>query len=621
MRSDIGAVITFLSLHCHRMGLSPNLYATQRRGFSMRMLLAAFAATTILSGGIQAAHAANVFPLDRATILTGSPFDFKVEFSSVVKPEDVKITVNGQDYKSVFGKDVEFVAEEKNKDKVLGSAVVLRALTIANAGDYKVEVSAGSETKSVTWNVYGTAAQPKAKNVIFLIGDGLSVAHRTAARIMAKGMTEGKANGRLAMDDIPPAAFIGTSATDAVATDSANTMSAYMTGHKTAVNAIGVYADRTPDSLDDPKVETYAEAVRRQTKKSIGIVTTAEVQDATPAAVVAHTRKRGDKAEINGMLFDVEPDVLLGGGSAYFLPQATPGSKRKDDKDYIALFKDAGYMLATSKAELARASGTNTGKILGLFHTGNMDTTLDREFLKKGTTAKFPDQPGLVDMTKVALDTLSKNPDGFFLMVEAANIDKMSHPLDWDRAVVDTIEFDKAIAAAREFADKNPDTLIIVTGDHTHGVSIIGTVNDEKPGDDMREKVGTYAEAGFPNYMDENKDGYPDKVDVTKRLFLNANNGPDHYETFRPKLDNPFVPAIQNEKKEYVANEAYKDVPGAVLVTGIIPKSADSGVHAVDDVVLQAAGPGSEGFRGYMEQSDVYKVLAETFALGAKQTN
>jgi alkaline phosphatase len=585
------------------------------------MLLAAFAATTILSGGMQAAHAANVFPLDRATILTGSPFDFKVEFSSVVKPEDVKITVNGQDYKSVFGKDVAFVAEEKNKDKVLGSAVVLRALTIANAGDYKVEVSAGPETKSVTWNVYGTVAQPKAKNVIFLIADGLSVAHRTAARIMSKGMTEGKANGRLAMDDIPPAAFIGTSATDAVATDSANTMSAYMTGHKTAVNAIGVYADRTPDSLDDPKVETYAEAVRRQTKKSIGIVSNAEVQDATPAAVVAHTRKRGDKAEINGMLFDLKPDVLLGGGSAYFLPQATPGSKRKDDKDYIALFKDAGYTLATSKAELATAAGTNTGKILGLFHTGNMDTTLDREFLKKGTTAKFPDQPGLVDMTKTALDTLSKNPDGFFLMVEAANIDKMSHPLDWDRAVIDTIEFDKAIAVAREFADKNPDTLIVVTGDHTHGVSIIGTVNDEKPGDDMREKVGTYAEAGFPNYADENKDGYPDKVDVTKRLFLNANNGPDHYETFRPKLDNPFVPAIQNEMKEYVANEAYKDIPGAVLVTGIIPKSSDSGVHSVDDVVLQAAGPGSEGFRGYMEQSDVYRVLAEAFALSTKQTN
>jgi len=584
----------------------------------MRKIVAALVATTVLAGAVQAAE---IYPLDRATILTGSPFDFKVEFASVVKPEDVKVTVNGQDYKAALGKDAEFVAEEKNKDKVLGSAVILRGVSLANAGDYKVEVSAGAETKHVTWTVYGTPARAKAKNVIFLLGDGLSVAHRTAARIMSKGMTEGKANGRLNMDDVPPVAFIGTSATDAVATDSANTMSAYMTGHKTAVNAIGVYADRTPASLDDPKVETLAEALRRQTKKSIGIVTTAEVQDATPAAVVAHTRKRGDKAEINGMLFDVKPDVLLGGGSAYFLPQATAGSKRKDDKDYIALFKEAGYSLATSKAELATAAGTNTGKILGLFHTGNMDAVLDREFLKKGTTAKFPDQPGLVDMTRVALDNLSKNPEGFFLMVEAASIDKMSHPLDWDRAIFETIEFDKTIGIAREFAAKNPDTLIIVTGDHTHGVSIIGTVDDNKPGTEMREKVGTYAEAGFPNYEDKDGDGYPDKVDVSRRLFLNANNGPDHYETFRPKLDGPFTPAVQNEKKEYVANEQYKDVPGAVLVTGIIPKSSDSGVHAVDDVVLQAEGPGAEGFRGYMEQSDVYKGLAEAFALGAKQTN
>lgn len=585
----------------------------------MRMLLSALAATTFLAG---AAQATTVYPLDRATILAGSPFDFKVEFKSVVKPEDVKITVNGQDYKTVLGQEAEFVAEEKGKeDKVLGSAMIARGLVLPAEGAYTIEVTAGSESKSVTWDVYNTGETQKAKNVIFLIADGFSVAHRTAARIMSKGMSEGKANGRLNLDDVPPVAFIGTSATDAVATDSANTMSAYMTGHKTAVNAIGVYADRTPDSFDDPKVETLAEAIRRQTKKSIGIVSTAELQDATPAAVVAHTRKRGDKAEINGMLFDVKPDVLLGGGSAYFLPQATPGSKRKDDKDYVKLFQDAGYTLATDKTELATAAGTNTGKILGIFHTGNMDTTLDREFLKKGTVGKFPNQPGLVEMTTVALDNLSKNPEGFFLMVEAANIDKMSHPLDWDRAVVDTIEFDKAIGVARDFAAKNPDTLIVVTGDHTHGVSIIGTVDDEKPGTDMREKVGTYASAGFPNYTDENNDGYPDKVDVTRRLFLNANNGPDHYETFRPKLDGPFVPAIQNENKEYIANEAYKDVPGAVFVAGNIPKEGDSGVHAVDDVVLQAIGPGSDGFKGYMEQSDVYRVLVDTMALGVKQTN
>ena len=580
----------------------------------MRKLLLALASATILSG---AAQAATVYPIDRATILVGSPFDFKVEFDTVVKPEDVKVTVNGQDYETVFGKKAEFVVEEKGaEDKVLGSALVLRGLTIGTAGAYKVEASAGSETQSVGWDVYGTAAEPKAKNVIFLIADGLSVAHRTGARIMSKGMTGGKANGRLAMDDIPPVAFIGTSSTHSIATDSANTMSAYMTGHKSRVNALGVYADRTPASLDDPKIETIAEALRRTTKKSVGIVTTAEVEDATPAAVVSHTRKRGDKAEIVGMLFDVKPDVLLGGGSAYFLGKDVPGSKRKDDKDYIAEFKNAGYALATDKTELAAATGSNQDKLLGLFHTGNMDVTLDREFLKKGTVEKFPNQPGLVEMTKVALDKLSKNPEGFFLMVEAASVDKMSHPLDWDRALVETIEFDKAVGVAREFAAANPDTMIVVTGDHTHGVAIIGTVDDEKPGEDMRAKVGTYDDAGFPNYEDKDGDGYPDRIDVTRRLFLAANNGPDHYETFRPKLDGPFVPAVQNEAKEYVANEAYKDVPGAVFVQGNIPKDGDSGVHAVDDVVLQAAGPGSEGFRGYMEQSDVYRVLADAFALG-----
>ena len=579
----------------------------------MRKLLTTLAAATMLAG---AAQAATVYPLSRATILVGSPFDFKVEFNSVVKPEDVKITVNGQDYTTVLGKG-EFVAEEKGKDdKVLGSAVILRNAKIAKAGKYEVAVTAGSETKTVTWDVFETSALPKAKNIIFMLGDGMSVAHRTGARLMSKGMTEGKANGRLAMDDLDHMAFIGTSSTNAIATDSANTMSAYMTGHKTAINALGVYADRTPSSLDDPRVENIAEAVRRTTKKSIGIVALSELEDATPAAVVSHTRRRADKAEIVGMMFDVKPDVVLGGGSAYFLSKDVPGSKRKDDKDYIKLFKDAGYALATDKDELQTAAGTNTGKILGLFHTGNMDYAVDRMQLKKGTVDKFPKQPGLVDMTKVALDNLSKNPEGFFLMVEGSDIDKASHPLDWDRAIFDTVEFDHAVAVARDFQKTHPDTLIVVTGDHTHGVSIIGTIDDTKEATEGRERVGTYEKAGFPNYEDKDGDGYPDSIAVTKHLAIFGNNGPDHYETFKPKLDGPFEPAVKNDKGQYVANPAYKDIPGAVLVEGNLPRDEDTGVHAVDDVVLQSAGPGAEGFKGYMEESDVYKVLADTFAMG-----
>ena len=587
----------------------------------MRNMFTALVAGSFLAtatGAAGAAAAAEVYPIDRATILVNSPFDFKVELDGVYAASEIAITVNGQPYAQSFGKSADYVAEEKGKDgKVLGSALILRGVVLAQPGDYRVEVKAGQEIKSVTWNVYPTADVAKARNVIFILGDGLSVAHRTSARIMSRGMSGGKANGRLAMDDLEHLAFIGTSSTHSIATDSANTMSAYMTGHKSRVNALGVYADRTPASQDDPKVETIAEALRRTTGKSIGIVSTAEIEDATPAAVVAHTRKRGDKADIVGMLYAQRPEVILGGGSAYFLKSDVPGSKRKDDKDYIQLFRDAGYALATTGTELKQVADSNQERLLGLFHMGNMDTWLDRHELGKGTTAKFPDQPDLVDMTEAALARLSKNPEGFFLMVEGASVDKMSHPMDWDRAVVETIELDHVVAKAREFAETHPDTLIVVTGDHTHGVSLIGTIDRSKPGDDMREKVGVYDDAGFPDYSDANGDGYPDRIDVNRPLAIFASNFPDYYETWGPKLDGPFVPSIKGADGKYVANEAYKDLPGAVLRTGNLPRDNDTAVHAVDDVVLQASGPGAEAFKGYMEQSDVYKVLADVFALGA----
>ncbi|WP_421698963.1 alkaline phosphatase [Ancylobacter sp.] len=579
----------------------------------MRLFAALLAATACFIG---TADAANVYPIDRATILAGSAFDFKVEFAGVVKPEDVSITINGEPAAKILGKDFEFIAREEGVD---ASAVLLRAAKVVKPGTYAVEVKAGNDTKTVKWDVYGTPDVPKAKNIIFFLGDGMSVAHRTGARLLSKGMTEGKANGRLAMDDLDYMAFIGTSSTNAIATDSANTMSAHMTGHKTAVNALGVYADRTKDPLDDPRVENITEALARTGRKSVGIVTTAEVEDATPAAVVAHTRLRDRKADIVEMMFALKPEVVLGGGSAYFLPKSTPGSKRKDDQDFIKAFTEAGYSLATDAGTLQAVGQANAGKILGLFHTGNMDSVLDRKFLKKGTVDKFPDQPGLVDMTKVALAQLAKNPEGFFLMVEGATIDKMSHPMDWDRALYDTIEFDQALRVAMDFAKEHPDTLVIATPDHTHGVSIIGTIDDDKPGEDMREKVGVYAAAGFPNYTDTDGDGYPDKVDVSRRLAVFANNYPDYYETWRPKMNGPFDPAIKNEKGEYVANAAYKDLPGAVLRIGNIPRSTDTAVHAVDDGILQASGPGADAFKGYMEESDVYRVLVEAFALAPAQ--
>ncbi len=589
------------------------------RSFRMATFALALSSATMLVPVAFAADAVTaVYPIDRATLLSGGKFDFKVEFPGKVDESAIKVKIGDKELKDVFKEKVTYIADENNSG---GSTIEIKGVSIEVPGIYPITVEGkGADgtayTRTVTWDVFGTGAKPKAKNIIFILGDGMTVSMRTGARIMSRGNTEGKANAKLNMDSLPQMAFIGTSSTDSIAADSANTMSAYMTGQKSAVNALGVYASRAKDSLDHPRQETFAEALRRAApEKSIGVVSNAEIEDATPAATVAHTRRRADKAQIVGMFYDVKPDVMLGGGSAYFLPQSTPGSKRKDDIDYVAKFKEAGYQFVSTKQELADVKGTANGKLLGLFHTGNMDGTLDQR-LGTGTVKKFPNQPDVPQMMTTALDVLSKDQDGFFLMVEGALIDKFEHPLDFDRAIYETITLDKLVGIAQEFAKTHPDTLIVVTADHTHGTSVIGTIDNDKPGSG-RDQVGTYAEAGFPNYVDADKDGYPDSIDVSRHLAVFANNFPDYYETWRPKMDGPFVPAVKNEKGEYVANEAYKTVPGATFREGNLPRTEDTGVHAVDDVVLQAVGPGSEGLHGYMENSDVYRVLADTFALGA----
>src|SRR5262249_18694843 len=265
----------------------------------------------------------------------------------------------------------------------------------------------------------------RAWNPLLSTVDGRSGPHRAAARVPAKAIAQGKSFGKLAIDDMPHMALVATAGSDSIITDSANSASAYATGHKSAVNAMGVYADRTLDPLDDPRVETISSLVKRRLGLAVGIVTNAAMETATPAAMGAPTRGRVEYDAIVEQYFAAQPDVLMGGGSANFIPKSTAGSKRKDEQDFLARFRDAGYALPTTASELkARASDPATRKLLGLFHTGNMDGVLDRKFLKGGTVQKFPDQPDLTDQVRTALGILEKNEAGFFLMVESGLIDK-----------------------------------------------------------------------------------------------------------------------------------------------------------------------------------------------------
>jgi alkaline phosphatase len=133
----------------------------------------------------------------------------------------------------------------------------------------------------------------------------------------------------------------------------------------------------------------------------------------------------------------------------------------------------------------------------------------------------------------------------------------------------------------------------------------------------IRRCVGTYEKASFPNYPAPDADGYPNRVDVSRRIAIFSAAAPDYYETFRPKLDNPNLPAVEGkDKNTYVANERYKDVPGAMLRFGNLPAMMNASVHSGEDVILTATGPGAERVQGSMDNTEVFRVMVEALGLG-----
>ena len=553
-------------------------------------------------------QAIKVLPIDNAKFLQGQKFDFAIEVQNGSSDMDVK--VNGQDAAKFFGKDASRTME--------GTTAIYRIddVSFKKAGNIDIEVKDGSQERKANYVVTNEKAKKTAKNVILFVGDGMSLQAREIARILSKGITEGKYNDLLNMEKLDNMAIITTSGYDSIVTDSANSASAYATGHKSVVNAMGVYENCTKDPLDDPKVENIIELAKRTRGMATGIVSTANITDATPAAMLTHTRRRSEQNYIaTDMLNDKHrPDVIMGGGSRHFLPMSTPGSKRKDNVDVIKSFEDLGYTFSGTKTELENTPKSED-KILGLYQLDNMNVYIDREVTKNPSVLKsFNDQPSLVEMTEKAIDTLSKNPNGFFLMVEGACIDKQLHVLDWQRAAYDNIEMDKAIGAAEKFAAKNNDTLIVVVADHAHGASITGTYH-ELDGKTGREGVRCYQDAKWPTFQDADGDGYPDNPDPSITLAVQFANHPDYNENYRFK-DVPTVPSIMGKDGKAIANPQIK----GELLRGNIPTSDDQEVHSADDIILNAGGPGSEYFKGVMDNTEVFFGMVRALGLDGNKT-
>ena len=549
----------------------------------------------------------------------------------------------------------------------------VRAVSNSKPGIHTLTVTAtqsDGQTVSATGNfevVPLLAGGQKVKNIIILLGDGMGAAQRTGARIVAGGYAQGKTITPLAMDTFPVTGMVKTSSLNSVVTDSAPGMSSYVSGNKNNNNEEGVFPDDTIDAFDNPRIEYLSEYLHRTQGKALGLVTTADVFDATPAANAVHTSARGAGTGIVDQFLDDRKltglTVLMGGGRKWFVPATTPGSARGDKTDYafsatdahtseivkrwgaapggldkerdlLADFQSAGFTYTADKTALDAINPSKTDKLLGLYAHSNMNVALDkidgRRNKAHGITGRvvddygLPDQPMLDEMTDKALAVLERQTKGFVLMVEGASIDKQAHNMDTERWLLDTIEFDRAIARVQAFAKLRGDTLVIVTADHEcSGAALIGgsRVTDARLQELVREGgvanirdkvVGIYEQAGFPKYK-QATDGYPETTDIDYRLLVGYGANSDRYEGFRTNtlpLQDSQQPFVKKEPLSvYPAGPINRNTEGKFLVTGQVP--GESAVHTATDIPLSAFGPGAWSFTGVQDNTDVFFKLAQ----------
>jgi len=616
-----------------------------------------------------------------ARFLPGQRFDLQ----ATLRPDDAGKNMSGARF-MIDGKPVD--APVALRDCASGclaavpknaAVATVRAVSVSRAGLHTFSVMAtqsDGQTVSANGNfeiVPLLAGGRKVKNIVILLGDGMGAAQRTAARIVAGGYTQGKVITPLAMDTFPVTGMVKTASLNSVVTDSAPGMTAYVSGNKNNNNEEGVFPDDTIDPFDNPRIEYLSEYLHRTQGKALGLVTTADVFDATPAGNAVHTSNRGAGTGIVDQYLDDRGltglSVLMGGGRKWFLPAGVPGSARGDrtdyafsqtephtsdivkrwgaapgkldkDRDLLADFQASGFRYAADKTALDAIDVSRTDRLLGLFAHSNMNVALDkidgRRGKQRGVTGRvvddygFPDQPMLDEMTTKALGVLERQKNGFVLMVEGASIDKQAHNMDTERWMLDTIEFDRAVKVVQEFARRRGDTLVIVTADHEcSGAALIGgsRVSDarlqelvrEGGTENLRDKVvGIYEQAGFPKYRIA-EDGYPQTTDIDFRLLVGYGANSDRFEDWRtnerPLQDSqqPFVRTAP--LSAYPAGASTRDMVGSFQITGQVP--GDSAVHTATDIPLSAFGPGAWAFTGVIDNTDVFFRLAQAALRGA----
>jgi alkaline phosphatase len=463
----------------------------------------------------------------------------------------------------------------------------------------------------------------RAKNVIVFLGDGMSLTTVAAARIF-EGQRKGGAgeDNLLAWETFPATALSRTYNTDSQTPDSAGTMSAIATGVKTRAGVLSIAQSAArkdcAGALAAPMLTLWELA--SSAGMATGVVTTARVTHATPGATFAHSPERNweddtdltDDAKQAGCIDIARQlvetphaagfDVLMGGGRRHFMPasQRDPeyddkAGYRQDGRDLVAqwLQRHPGGRYAWNLQQFNAAPAD--APLLALFEPDHMQYAHDRPRDGAG-------EPTLAEMTRAAIARLSRNTDGYVLLVEAGRIDHAHHYGNAYRALSDTVALSDAVRAA-DAATSADDTLILVTADHAHvltfagyptrGNPILGKVlggsGEDEGGDLVLDGIGLpYTTLGYANGP-----GYPgassSQPEGPKRFFHEGRK-------FQVAQGRPDLRAVDTEHPDYL-QEA-----GIPLVNE---------THGGDDVGIWARGPGSDAVRGSVEQNAIFHMLVQ----------
>ncbi len=436
----------------------------------------------------------------------------------------------------------------------------------------------------------------QAKNVILIIGDGYGVSTMTAARIFEgqSRKVDGPSN-KLAHEDFPYSALSRTYASDSLVTDSAPSAVAMTTGVKTRNNVLGLRAEapwRECGPSKGKEVTTIAE-IAKSIGMSAGAVSTARITDATPAAIFAHSAHRswesdadlGEEATKNGCVdiarqlvefkYGDGLDVMFGGGRMNFLPAtmtdpeyADKKGKRTDGRDltqeWLKRYSNSGAY-AWNLEGFKAIDPKNTQHALALFERDNMQYEADRTKDKGG-------EPSLAEMSTKAIDILSKNPKGYFLMIEGGRIDHGSHANNAYRTLTDAVAMNDAVKAVLAKVDIK-DTLVIVTADHSHTLNIIGYPDRDTNILGLVKERGKIA-------LDNNKKPY------TVIQFANgpgAKDGPRDDLSKSDTLDPDFIQQA------------------------LVPLQSET--HTGEDVAIFAIGPWAHLFQGIVDENYTFQVM------------